>query len=253
MSDIKFSPKHHALPLTVLGLIIGAICVFIAKYFDWMPDAASREADRVDSLIWFCIWTSIVVYTVVMTFLLYSVWRFRAKPGDERDGYPNHGHTVLEIVWTLIPTIVIAGVAVWAAVVVVKNENIATAADGKGPLHIDVAAQQFWWEFTYPELGVSSGELRIPADRQVVLKLHSRDVIHSFFVPETRIKGDAVPGITNSLVRFTMKPETAGTTYPIICTELCGAGHGIMRSTLRVMSPTDYDAWATEAKASVKG
>lgn len=251
MSDSKLSPKQHALPLAVLGVIIGGICVFVAKYFDWMPEAASKEADRVDGLIWFTVWTSIVVYTVVMSFLLYSVWRFRAKPGDERDGSSNHGHTVLEIVWTLIPTVVIGITAVWAAIVLVKNEEIADASPG--PVKINVVGQQFAWSFTYPELGVETGDLRVPADRQVVLTLQAQDVIHSFFVPETRIKGDAVPGITNNLVRFTMKPETAGTTYRIICTELCGAGHGVMRSRMIVMSPADYDEWAKKAQASVKG
>ncbi len=251
MSDSKLSPKQHALPLAVLGLIIGGICVFIALYFDWMPEAASVEAGRVDSLIWFTVWTSIVVYTVVMTFLLYSVWRFRAKPGDERDGSSNHGHTLLEIVWTLIPTVVIGVTAVWAAIVIVQNEEIAEASPG--PLKIDVVGQQFAWSFTYPELGVETGDLHVPTDRQVVLTLRAQDVIHSFFVVETRIKGDAVPGITNDLVRFTMKPETAGNTYPVICTELCGAGHGIMRSRMIVHSPEDYEEWATEASASVKG
>ncbi len=251
MSDSKISPKQHAIPLIVIGLIIGGICVFIAHYFDWLPAAASLQADRVDKLIWFTIYTSIVVYTVVMTFLLYSVWRFRAKPGDERDGSSNHGHTLLEIVWTLIPTVVIGTTAVWAAIVIVKNENIAKAAPGA--LNIDVVGQQFAWSFTYPDLGVETGILRVPADRQIVLTLRSQDVIHSFFVPEARVKGDAVPGITNDRVRFTMKPETAGNSYTIICTELCGAGHGIMRSRMVVMSPTDYDAWAAKAKASVKG
>jgi cytochrome c oxidase subunit 2 len=83
----------------------------------------------------------------------------------------------------------------------------------------------------------------------VILNLRAKEVIHSFFVYETRIKGDAVPGIVNDRVRFTMKPEYAGRTYPIVCTELCGAGHGVMRAQMHTMSTSDYIAWAQKAKA----
>ena len=133
------------------------------------------------------------------------------------------------------------------SIVLIKNEEIAKA--GPGPLRIEVLAQQFAWEFTYPDLGVTTGDLRVPVDRQVILNLRSKDVIHDFFVYETRIKGDAVPGIVNDLVRFTMKPEYAGSTYPIICSELCGSGHSVMRAQMLTLSQGDYATWAADAKA----
>ncbi len=248
MSDSNESRKGHVLPLAIIGVVVGALCVLVAVLIDWLPDAAALEADRVDTLLWWTVWVSIAVFTVVVTFLIYSIWRFRAPPGYEEDGADIHGHTLLEVVWTAIPAVIIGGTAVWATMVLLDNERIAKA-DG-GPVRIDVLAQQFAWEFTYPEAGIQTGVLKVPAGRQVVLTLRSADVIHDFFVYETRIKGDAVPGITNDLVRFTMKPETVGKSYPIVCAELCGAGHSVMRARLDVLSQADYDKWLNDAKAT---
>ncbi len=252
MSETPSSPRsNHALPLAIIGLVVGGICALISQAFDWLPEAASLESNRVDALIWWCIWVSIGVFTVVITFLLYSIWRFRAPHDEDLDGIPMHGHTGLEIVWTIIPTVIIGITAVWSALVVVRNEKVSASP---GPMY--VVGRQFVWDFTYPDLGITTGDLHVPAGRQVILRLHAKDVIHSFFVYETRIKGDAVPGITNDRVRFTMKPETAGKSYPIVCTELCGVGHGVMRARLYVLSQADYDGWAAKAKleaAAAKG
>jgi len=244
----RTSSRQHILPIAIIALVITALSVVVALTIDWLPVPASKEADRVDLLVWWTVWVSIGIFAIVQAFMFYSVWKFRAKPGDESDGPPIHGHTMLEVVWTLIPTVLIGITAAWAAIVLIKNEDIAKA--GPAPLVVEVLAQQFTWEFTYPDLGVTTGDLRVPAGRQVVLDLHAKDVIHSFFVYETRIKGDAVPGIVNDRVRFTMKPEYAGKTYPIVCAELCGAGHGVMRAQLITLSAGDYDAWAQKAKAT---
>ena len=240
------SRKEHILPIAIITFVIAAISVVVALTIDWLPDPAAKEADRVDLLIWWTVWASIGIFAIVMGFMFYSVWKFRAREGDESDGPPIHGHTMLEILWTAIPTVLIGITAAWGAIVLIKNEEIAKA--GPGPLRIEVLAQQFAWEFTYPELGVTTGDLRVPVDRQVVLNLRAKDVIHDFFVYETRIKGDAVPGIVNDLVRFTMKPEYAGRTYPIVCAELCGVGHSVMRAQMVALTQSDYDAWAQTAK-----
>jgi len=256
VSDSNDNRKQggHVLPLAIIGIVVGVCCVLVATLIDWLPEAAAKEADPVDTLIWWTVWVSIGVFTVVVTFLIYSIWRFRAPPGDERDGDDIHGHTMLEVIWTAIPAVIIGATGIWAAMVVIDNEKIAKAdgANG-GPVEIEVLAQQFSWEFTYEDAGITTGVMKVPAGRQVVLTLRSKDVIHDFFVYETRIKGDAVPGITNNLVRFTMKPETAGKSYPIVCAELCGAGHAVMRARLDVLSPADYDKWLADARQSVQG
>lgn len=242
----KASRSGHVLPIAIISAVVAGISVIVALAIDWLPDPASFESDRVDALIWWTVWASIAIFTVVVSFTLYSVWKFRAPEGDESDGPPIHGHTLLEIVWTAIPTVMIGITAAWGAAVLIKNEDIAKG--GQGILRVDVLAQQFAWEFTYPDLGVTTGDLRVPVDRQVVLSLRAKDVIHDFFVYETRIKGDAVPGIVNTQVRFRMKPEYAGRVFPIICAELCGAGHGVMRAQLITMSGSDYTAWALKAR-----
>jgi cytochrome c oxidase subunit II len=247
----KLLRSGHALPIAVIGIVVGVICVIVALAIDWLPDPASKEADRVDLLIWWTVWASIGIFVIVVTFLVYSIWKFRVDDDNDEDGPPTHGHTLLEIVWTAIPTVMLGITAAWGAVVLVQNEEIATA--GQGPLRVDVLAQQFAWEFTYPELGVTTGDLRVPVDRQVVLTLRAKDVIHDFFVYETRIKGDAVPGITNDLVRFTMKPEYAGRNFDIICAELCGAGHSLMRAQMFTLTPSDFDAWAQKARDDARG
>ena len=219
--------------------MIFAACAAVALLFDWIPAVASEQGDRVDDLLWFVIWASIVIFTIVASVLLYSVFRFRAEPGDESDGPPTHGNTQLEIVWTIIPALLLAAVAVWAYIVLADNEALASDREV-----VNVTAQQFAWEYQYPDGSVGTGDLHLPVGKQVELKMRSRDVIHSFYVAEFHVKQDVVPGITTRLI---VDPTRTGT-YQIICAELCGVGHGVMRSRVIVMEQDDYDAWLEDAR-----
>jgi cytochrome c oxidase subunit II len=171
-----------------------------------------------------------------MVMLGYALWKFKAKPGDESDGEPIHGNTKLEIAWTVIPTIIVLFGAAYSWVVLDEIE-----AKEKDSMRVDVFAQQFAWSFGYPgkDNVWNEGELHVPVDRQVEFKLHGLDVIHSFWVPEWRIKKDAVPGITTTA---TVTPNKVGT-YQLICTELCGFGHSTMRATVVVEPPSDFRKW----------
>jgi cytochrome c oxidase subunit 2 len=235
--------SRHIGPLALLTLIVGAITVAQALVIDWLPATAAEEAGPVDTLTWFLFWVSAVVFVLVTVVLLYAVWAFRAEPGDESDGPPIHGNTRLEVIWTIIPAILLAVVAVYAIIVLQNNEEL-----DDDRVTIEVVAEQFAWSIVYPEIGAESGDLRIPVDRQVELKMRASDVIHSFWIPETRVKQDVVPGITTDLV-FTMNKTG---TYPIVCTELCGAGHGVMRSRAIVMEQDDYEEWLAAAEAKVE-
>src|SRR4029079_16938840 len=129
-------------------------------------------------------------------------------------GMPLHGSTGLEIVWTAVPAILVTAISIVDAVVLVQNGHA-----GANQINVEVKAQQFWWQFTYPEHGkFTAPELHLPIDRPVVLHLTSMDVIHSFWVPQFAQKQDAVPGIDTELV---ITPTKLGR-YPVICTELCG-------------------------------
>jgi cytochrome c oxidase subunit 2 len=235
--------SRHTRPLALLTLIVGVITVGHALLIDWLPERAGEEAARIDWLLWFMFWVSAVVFVLVTVVLLYCVWAFRAKPGDESDGPPIHGNTRLEVIWTLIPTLMLAVVAVLAIVVLERNE--AVAADR---VKVDVIGEQFAWRMQYPGAGVETGDLRIPVDRQVELNMRASDVIHSFWVPAMRVKQDVVPGITTDLV-FT--PDKVGT-YEVVCAELCGAGHGVMRTKAIVMEQDAYDEWLEAAQAKVQ-
>ncbi len=230
------------MPLLILTIVIGGATVAVALLIDWIPEQASEQAERVDTLMWFVVWSCVVIFTLVAVVVVYSAWRFRAKPGDDSDGPPIHGNTKLEITWTVVPAVLLAVMAVWAYLVLSDNEALASDR-----LVVEVTAQQFAWEFTNREAGISSGDMRVPSGRQVELKMRSKDVIHDFYVKEFRVKEDVVPGITTNLI---FNPDRVGT-YQVVCNELCGVGHGLMRARVIVMEPDDYEAWVTRAKAEV--
>jgi cytochrome c oxidase subunit 2 len=210
----------------------------------WDGQQASTAAPKIDTLLDVMIVLSALVFSLVVVMLFYALWKFKAKPGDESDGEPIHGNTRLEVAWTLIPTVIVlfgAGYS-WAVL-----HDIEKKADN--PITVDVFSQQFAWSFGYPgkDMAYSQGELHVPLDRQVQFKMHAQDVIHSFWVPEWRIKKDNVPGITTTAV---VTPDRAGT-YQLICTELCGFGHAAMRATVVVEPPAQFRKWVAGLKDKI--
>jgi cytochrome c oxidase subunit 2 len=231
--------------LVVFGLIAAAIATAVALGFNWLPAPASRQAGRIFFLYWLATGISILVFAVVTAVMAYSIIHFRAAPDDHSDGPPIHGNTRLEIAWTLVPTLLVIVIGVASAIVLSRNSDA-----GTNPLIVNVTAEQFAWQFTYPHQGnVTAAELRLPLNRTVKLVMQTKDVIHSFWVPEFAQKQDVVPGLTTTLV---ITPDRLGT-YPVICTELCGLGHALMRSEAIVMTPADFDAWAKANASAVSG
>jgi cytochrome c oxidase subunit 2 len=170
--------------------------------------------------------------------MIYAVLRFRVKEDDFEDGPPIHGHTGLEITWTAIPFVLVTAIAIVSAIVLSRND-----AEAGNTLHINVTAQQFAWTFSYPDAhNATSPVLRLPEGRSVELDMRSLDVIHAFFVPEFRTNEDIVPGLVTN-VHIT--PDRVGT-YPLICNELCGLGHSLMRTQAIVMRPAAFDAWVKQ-------
>lgn len=234
--------SRHTIPLLILTVIIGGIAVATALLIDWLPVRASEQADRIFTLIWFVVWVSLGIFTLVTVVLIYSAWRFRVKPGDDSDGPPIHGNTKLEITWTLVPAALLAVVAVWAYLVLSQNEALA-----QDRLVVNVTAEQFAWTFTYPEGQVATGDLRLPVGRQVELRMRSKDVIHDLWVREFGWKQDVVPGVTTRLI---YDPTKVGV-FQVVCAELCGVGHALMRARVIVMEPADYEAWLADARRQV--
>jgi cytochrome c oxidase subunit 2 len=224
--------------LIVIGVLAGAVASVVALVPNWLPHSASREAGRIDFVFWFVTGICIFVFSIVAAVSVFAVWKFRAKPDDDSDGPPIHGHTGLEIFWTAVPALLVTAIAIVSAIVLAKDD-----AQGANPLRIEVTAQQFFWSYRYPGYdNKASGVLRLPVNRSVVLRMTSKDVIHSFWVPEFRQKQDVVPGIHPTLH---ITPDHVGT-YPVICTELCGLGHALMRSRVIVMKADAFEKWASK-------
>jgi cytochrome c oxidase subunit 2 len=201
-------------------------------------------ARRIDHLINPVFIVAGIVFVLVEGLVLVCIFKFRARP-DSPEPEQIHGNTRLEVGWTLAPALILVAVAI---------PTIATIFDlakkPDNPINVTVTARQFWWEFSYDDLGVvTANELRMPAGRPVELTLHSIDVIHSFWIPPLGGKTDVVPGRNNHMH---LEADAPGT-YLGQCTEFCGASHANMRARAIAMTPQDFDAWVAGQRApSVK-
>jgi len=234
-------------PLVAMGVIASVLGIALGLLIDWFPVAASTQEAQVDTLYDVLIIASVPFFVLVTAIVLYSVYRFRMLPGEEdMDGPPIHGNTRLEIIWTAIPAVLMLGMCVYAAILL-DNAEDAPAASAGPELNVRVVGEQFTWTFYYPpgEDGgeeVASSQLYLPIDRSVNFDVQTKDVLHDFWVPAFRWKIDAVPGITTN---YRVTPNRIGR-YPVVCAELCGLGHAVMRQTAVVMTEDDFAAQLEE-------
>ena len=228
-----------------IGLIAGGVATAVAILPTWLPEQASREAGRIDFVFWFVIAICIAIFALVAAVIIYAVLHFRVQEDDFEDGPPVHGHTGLEITWTVIPFVLVTSIAIVSAIVLSRND-----AQAQDTLRVNVTAQQFAFTFGYPDAkNVTSPVLRLPKDRSVELYMRALDVIHSVFVPQFGQKEDIVPGLVTQLH---ITPDRLGT-FPLECTELCGLGHSLMRSEAIVMTPTAFDHWLKQQEKGASG
>jgi cytochrome c oxidase subunit 2 len=234
------------LQMIVFGVIGLAILLPISLFLvPWFPSKGSVQAGRIHTLYDVLLIATVPIFVLVETVVVFSVWKFRMRPGQEEiDGPPIHGNTRLEVVWTALPAVLLIGLCVYAYTVLRANE-----ATQKNEMTVNVTARQFAFQFSYPQSAgkdVVSSILYLPIHQPVVFKLRSYDVIHSFFVPSFSQKLDAVPGIVTTL-RVT--PNALGI-YPVECTELCGAGHSLMRTSAHVMTKAAFQRWLRSQPAN---
>jgi cytochrome c oxidase subunit 2 len=228
-------------------IALSAVMSVALLQFDWFGDAASEEADPIDTLFDVMVVLSSFVFSIVLVMFFYAIWRYKAKPGDESDGEPIHGNTKLEIAWTVIPTVIVLFGAAYSWVILDDIEEEAPASER---MQVNITGQQFKWTFEYPDEGVTTNELHVPVGTQLNVRLTALDVLHSFWVPEWRIKRDAVPvgeGGDEVDDEFVVTPDEEGT-FNVVCTELCGVGHSTMRALAVVEPREEFDAWITEQK-----
>jgi len=227
--------------MLVIGAIASILGIALALLIDWFPVPASEQAGPIDTLWDVLLIASVPVFVLVETIVLYSAIKFRMRPGEElKDGPPIHGNTKLEIVWTAIPAILLVALCTYAYVVLVDIEEEATASE---TLNVRVVGEQFTWTFFYEGEGgdeIASPQLYLPQNTPVDFTVQSKDVIHDFWVPAFRMKIDAVPGIDTHL-RVTTTDRMGE--FPVVCAELCGLGHALMRQTANVVTPDEFTAW----------
>jgi cytochrome c oxidase subunit 2 len=231
----------------IYGLIATAVILPITLLIDWFPEQASSSADEIDTLYDVLLIVSVPIFVLVMTVAIYSVVRYRARPGDMGDGEPIHGNARLEVVWVVIPFILVSVLAGYAWITLNDIEE-----KQKNEMVVDVTGQQFAWSYRYNAPNgkqVQASQLTLPVDRPVKFEIHTKDVLHSFWIPQFRLKMDAVPGITT---HWRATPTKVGT-YEVVCTELCGAGHSLMRSNVHVVPQQRFTAWLSKQAGVAAG
>lgn len=199
----------------------------------WLPKAASTLAPGVDRVFYFILYLSILFFALVIFALIYFSIKYRKKDSNQKTSSAK-GDLKLEIAWSVVPSILLIvifvwGFLTWMNVVVPPGQS----------LDIRVVAQKWVWSFEYPKAGIVSPELVVPVGQPIRLTMYSKDVIHSFFVPEFRIKKDVLPN-RYSVVWF---QATDPGEYQVFCTEYCGTGHSQMLTKVRVLMTEEYQAW----------
>jgi cytochrome c oxidase subunit II len=228
------------LQVVFLTIAITAVGTVVVLNVPWLPEQASEEAGPMDTLYDILAVASVFVFALVVSILAVSVMRFRRRFGDEADGQPIHGHTGLEVVWTAIPAVIMTVAAIASGVVLADIEK-----EKPGTKTVNVTGEQFAWTFDYRDQGVKrAGELHLVKDTPYLFRIRAKDVLHSFWVPEFRLKKDAVPGMTTTV---RIEPNREGT-YSVVCAELCGLGHPTMRARVVVEGQAEFDRWVEQGK-----
>lgn len=239
----KRSYRRHFIIVSVLVAIVAALSIVGLWAVPKFPQA-STQALISDQLFNLHLAVIGFLFALVMVFMLYSLFVFRRKAGEDGDGDHFEGNTKLEITWTVLPLITVLAFGVIGAVTL---QDVTAAQEDE--MTVNVTAFSFGWQFDYPDLGVEKATvLNLPVGQPVLFKLRSldQDVIHDFYVPEFRVKQDLVPGVPTQL-RVTPNVEGA---YKVRCNELCGTGHTNMLAAVNVVSRADFDAWVAEQKAA---
>lgn len=277
-----------AIPPSLITFLVGMALVlaglWLGQNVSLLPVDASLNAPVYDELFKVLFSIGSVLFIGILGLLIFSLVRFRRRPGDDGDGSPVEGNLPLEIVWTAIPAIVVLFIGIYSYDIYERmggmtplNDHSAMAhaqmggdgslqqasvsmassspangdnrapqvwggigpASGENALIVDLTALQFAFIFHYPNANITSGELHIPVNQPVELRMKANDVIHAFWVPQFRLKQDVIPGQQTILTFTATRPGT----YPVVCAELCGPYHGGMRSSVVVHDQDDYAKW----------
>ncbi|HSM71284.1 MAG TPA: cytochrome c oxidase subunit II [Anaerolineales bacterium] len=229
----------HFLVVGILVIVVAILAYFGVNILWVMPDQASVQAVSIDWLWNIQMIAMSFLFAVIVVPMIYSLIVFRRRKGDTGEGEHFEGNTNLEIGWTIVPLIAVLTMAYIGA------GSLADVRRGDpDAMVVKVTGIQWSWKFEY-ENGVVSDELHLPVGKQVLLQMTSTDVIHSFWVPEFRVKQDLVPG---RITELRITPTTVGN-YSVACAELCGTSHSYMVKPVFVSQEAEFTAWLDEQAA----
>ena len=268
------SPRSRTSQTAIFALSVGAAIIglsLVLLYYGvnvleeggefinglYPPIAVTTEGAEIRNLYTVTFLIAVAIFIVVEGLIIWTVIRYRRKPGDDELPPQTHGNNIAEFVWTIVPTIIV----LFLFVVSWQTLNVVDTASANPETRIRAVAGQFQWQFDYlgPDgseilytellpLTEAGGGMVVPAGRTVQLTLVSNDVIHAFYVPQFLFKRDVVPGRTNQF-DFTVNESDAGQTFRGQCAELCGTGHAIMLFDVKALTATEFDTWLADKVA----
>ena len=243
----RLAPRGRGARVVIGAVAAAAVPALASALPFWMklPENVSTYGGQIDGLFRLILWITGTIFVLVEGTLLFFVFRYRHREG--RPAHYTHGSNRLEVIWTIVPAVICVVLALlsrrsWADI----KQNMP-----KGAMHVEITAEQFAWNIRYPgpdgafgnaDDVVTLNQLHFPVGRALVVTLHSKDVIHSFFLPEFRVKQDAVPGMTT---RIWLEATRTGH-WEIACAELCGLGHFRMKGFVTVETPEEFERWLAE-------
>jgi len=234
--------KKHLAAVSVIAIILAIGLAYLFSRVDFIPNPDSIERGTIDNLLKILFTIGSAIFALVVTIFVYSLIFFRQRHGEIEEGRPIKGNGKLEFIWTVVPLVIVISLSAYAGVVL---NNITRIGPPQTYLAINVTASRFEWQFNYPTYNITSFQLELPVNEQVVFEMQSKDVVHSFWVPEFGPKQDVVPGMTTQL-RVT--PTVTGN-YTVQCSQLCGDGHTYMTAPVTVVSPADFQTWVTQQQS----
>ncbi len=215
--------------------------ILISKGGFWFPEAISTQAHQVDQIFHFILWASIILFLILTVVVGYFLYKYKRTPENTYAKKHVTHNNVLEITWTVIPLVLVLFIFYWG-----YSGYLKMTIPPANASEIRVTGRKWMWQFDYPNGNKSIGELVVPVHTPIRLVMSSEDVLHSFFVPNFRVKRDLVP---NRYTRIWFEAKRTGN-FQIFCAEFCGDGHSDMMGVVRVVTASEYQKWLKESGAA---
>ena len=240
---LRWLPSFWALLFLLVPIMGVATFALAPRYNIWLPRDVSTHGATIDGLFYFILWLTGIVFVITEVVLFYFAWKYDAK-NNAKPVVFSHGSHSLEVVWTIIPAVTLLFIAIYQMDAWASAKMRPPAI----PITCEVTGRQFNWDFRYPgpdgdlytadDIVRTDGNLYLPYGEEILLKITSADVLHSFFLPNLRLKQDVIPGMDQQM----WFKATDGGSFDIVCAELCGWGHYKMKGRIHLLTREAYEA-----------